>query len=361
MYRQIYLFSFSLGLFLCSFLKALTFSISFSEPLNRIGLAYVFLGLIAGVLVFEWLPSKRVAKGVRVIGIGGILSGLIGILLPQTAWFLSLFIGLFCGYIFIKNQKNGTFYSTLGFFLLGLLSFLIVLTIFVDSEGLISQICFGLSSILLLYFLLKTPTLSYEGRLKSTDLAVSKGYHFAAWLAATFIIIIEVQWVFWHIVFYKSLFDPIPGVQILLVLFLLSMGRIFLSIGEKVPTSQGGIFTLSVVITIALGMMYTWSFVWVFPLFFVLGITYFIYKINSPYDLFSSRSGVVGTLLLLFVSFIIAGLYGQNHLNFIEGLKMSPVLWSLSFLQAWTKELASLAAITLVITGTVFLRPTQLS
>lgn len=123
--------------------------------------------------------------------------------------------------------------------------------------------------------------------------------------------------------------------------------------------NAGWLFTGSLILMLSLGMFYTLDL----SLLFIVSFGTFIVITT---DIASRLMGVPLTekhlgwmFMITALSMLIAGLYVDNHIAYIRSIKMPENLLALSTIQAWSQELASVAAIMVILSGIVFLKRKQ--
>lgn len=174
-------------------------------------------------------------------------------------------------------------------------------------------------------------------------------------LSGTFCLF-ELMFIFWSLVLQNDHQGIISRLTFPVSLIVVFIFRAFLSNLIKVFSNAGWIFFLAVLITISTGLFYTFDFTPLFILGFGCSISYLILAHSRLYSIHWDGKIISFVLLAGAVSMFIAGLYVQNHIEFIRLIKMPDDVILLSARQALVKEMASFLGIAVVLTGYLFLK-----
>lgn len=179
---------------------------------------------------------------------------------------------------------------------------------------------------------------------------------YLAYIVLILLIVLGVSMFTWALVLrdesqslYYSLTLPITLLFVFLVRLIIS----------KIPSSminKGWLFVMMVVLTISCGFFYTFEWTFIFIVLFPVSIVAGGYIISKIYVLRPSHVSIGVLFLILGISMVIAGLYVQNHIDYIYSLKMPKNLLNLSAQQAWVKELTSLSGLAIVLSGIMYLK-----
>lgn len=180
-----------------------------------------------------------------------------------------------------------------------------------------------------------------------------------AFIVLMILIVLEVSLFTWTLVLrdesqplYYRLTLPITLLFVFLVRFIIS----------KMPSSlinRGWLFVMMVILTISCGFFYTSDWTIIFIVLFSVSIVAGGYIISTIYSIRLSHFNMGVLFLILGISMAIAGLYIDNHIEYILSLKMPNNLLNLSAQQAWIKELSSLSGLAIVLSGILYLKPIE--
>lgn len=116
----------------------------------------------------------------------------------------------------------------------------------------------------------------------------------------------------------------------------------------------GWLFTFSILLTIGIGMLYTFNITVFFVLVFSISISYF-YAIAHAVSGISFQSHHIAVLSFIIALFMfIFGLIVQNHIEFAQAINIPENVLALSARQALMKEMASVSAVLIILTGVLF-------
>lgn len=170
------------------------------------------------------------------------------------------------------------------------------------------------------------------------------------------LILTEISFFFWSLVLKdesQSIVHQatLPSVFVLLFIFRKYLGSPILKVANI-----SWLFAMTTTLTLALGYFYTFDiniiFVIIFSLSLAFSVSVALIVFNQQWD-----HRIIGSIMLVSaIIFVIGGLYIQNHIEFIQSIKVPKNVWHLSARQAWVKELASVSALVMILVGIVFLK-----
>jgi hypothetical protein len=357
MSRYVLLYSFLLGLFTGLFWLTISLSEYGQAQITVPEAAFVFAGFMAGMIFFERFGTAFSGKIYKAGILLGMISGLVGLFFPHALLFLSPVTG----YIFYdfcqKAKKNPHPFRLVAAFLCGILLSQIWMYVSHYSDFPMMTLSSCIAGVLWM-----VPAWKLSGR-QALPLwsSLEKSPHGTLsrfdWILTTFIIIVVLQWIFWHVILSHQLFDRNGAIQLWTVLGLMAIVWGMYPSDRKTNYSEGVYYMASILKVISLGMVYSSAIFWLFALLFVPGVYVILLK-TTGYSLPQwKKTQTFGTIIMLALSWVVAGLYAHNHLDFVYDLKMDDDLALQSFIQAWTKEMTSVAAVVMVISGVRFLKP----
>ena len=179
--------------------------------------------------------------------------------------------------------------------------------------------------------------------------------HFIVFSVLAIIIFLEVNFLVWSLI----LKDESQGILhqftlILTCLMIFLFRRYFYNLKLKL-SNIGWLFTFSILLTIGIGMLYTFNITVFFVLVFSISISYF-YAIAHAVSGISFQSHHIAVLSFIFALFMfIFGLIVQNHIEFAQAINIPENVLALSARQALMKEMASVSAVLIILTGVLFL------
>ncbi|MBK8826844.1 MAG: hypothetical protein IPO26_09065 [Saprospiraceae bacterium] len=197
---------------------------------------------------------------------------------------------------------------------------------------------------------LKTITPQNENTRKHSRLSITSNI-----LIISLLTLIEICFFAWAII----LKDQSQGIllQISLPLCLLLIFFLRIKFYQSFPKIEniGWMFVISLGLTFSLGLFFTLGIPFIFAIAFSFSLV-FMYKLMDVFGMKSLDYKQIGYFVILIgIVMAISGFYIQNHIEFIESIKMPSNVIHLSAKQAWTKELVSLAGVIVMLTGILFL------
>lgn len=343
-----------------------------------IGLAAAFLFFIGGlVLIIDIKVSKFITI---LIGLANITLFLINIISIQIWWIVLLGIaqGFLLG-ILIKsvirqqNLNNSKIGWTFGMFISFVSYFIpfrfqdekvdrslfLHINLGFEYSGLLYIILASLVSLLI--FLALQPRHNIELSSKDNNFAGQSGLLFFSIKAIfSIVLLIEVSFFFWALVLKDQSQGVIYQLTIPLTLLIFITLRFFAFRLSASIFSIGWLFVFSIVLTLSLGMFYTFDFTPLFFIGFSCALVYYLKIITSLTGYSISAKQMGNYLMLIAFVMVISGLFIQNHIEYIISIKMPVNVIHLSARQAWIKELATFSALLIIITGTLFLKRRRL-
>lgn len=211
----------------------------------------------------------------------------------------------------------------------------------------------AMTMILLLFFLkIDGVTISADEVQRSVKMEKHRWIEFAIISCAIFL---EVNFIIWSLILKdesQNIFHQMTLVITLLMIFIL---RRYFSITLSKLSDMGWLFVSSVLLTVSIGLFYTFNITIPFILGFSLSLTILMIIFNKIFTLYWDTSRITTVMMMCAVGSFIFGLYVQNHIEFIRSIGMPEEIVLLSACQALVKEMASIAGLLVVFTGIVFL------
>jgi uncharacterized protein (DUF885 family) len=170
------------------------------------------------------------------------------------------------------------------------------------------------------------------------------------------LILLEISFIFWSVVLRDESQSWMYQLTIPITLMLIFIFRQYFHQVLSKHFNIGWLFVSTIMITVSLGLFYTFDFTVMFIIFFSF---FTAFAAQASVHIFSQVWDKNKTaLLMLSVAIMmgIAGLYIQNHIEFIDSIKMPENVMHLSAKQAWIKELAAISGILIIFSGIVFLK-----
>ncbi len=280
-----------------------------------------------------------------------VIAGIVSILFPFVARIMALTYGMTIGYLFFKTVLSSQPWRNLNQTYLGLaLTFILSQILPVEYKP-ISIVIFILLSIMIWMVALRS---SLPVIPKISDVNWKKKWPII--LMVSLLITVEVQWIFWHFVIKDQSPENNTALKYLGALFLVILMRQVMVYFPKRWTSIGALFSLALLTTIGLGMLYTWDFYFIFILILGVSFALLLPTLLEHFDFQWSPSVIYTVLVFVIFSFFVSKIWGINHVYFVEIMGMTQEWINTSFLQAWTKELASLTGLCVVILGWMYFR-----
>ncbi len=281
----------------------------------------------------------------------GILAGIVSILFPFVAKMIPLIHGFIIAYLFFKTVLSSSPWRNLNHTYLGLMLTYILSQIMPMEYTLISIAIFILLSLIIWI-------VAWRGSLPVLPQVSEVNWkkNLPTILIVSLLITVEVQWIFWHFVIEDNSPNNHTTAKYLGVLLLIVLIRHTMRYVPKRWTSLGVLFSLGLLATFGLGMLYTWDLYFLFILIFGTSFALLLPKLLQHFNFQWSPSVMYTVLAFVIISFVISGLWGENHVNFIAKMGMPSEWIFISFLQGWTKELASLSALCTVILGVIYIK-----
>jgi hypothetical protein len=170
------------------------------------------------------------------------------------------------------------------------------------------------------------------------------------------LIALIISFVLWSMILKDDSQNLFHRLAFFIVFAMVFMFTKYISYFIQKLSNVGWLFCLTILLTLSLGLFYTFSFPILFILGFAFSVAYLFSLLSEIYGFRLSNKyvGVVlmGTALLN----MIFGLFVQNHIEFIISIKIPENVLVLSARQAIVKELASGGAILVILAGILFLK-----
>ncbi len=352
--------------------------------INEGAINYIFLGfygallmIMAGIVIFvdanwgKWLNSLVVLFNVLPLVLLTIQSIPL-YLIPWLMMIQALFQGVLMGLILHKSLNLSFLRYNLPFFLLGSLG--VILTEYLPFEVLnikaVSAANDGkdLSNIYLLmiifFFLLVfgiaeffiQPHINREQNVNSDHYGFAGVVKYFIIILTGILVLTEVMFFFWSVVLKNDNQGLATSLTFPLTILVIFICRVFLKKAENKISNIGWLFTLSIVLTVSVGMFYTFSFTSIFIIGFGISTAYLLFINNTLFHITMDAKKILYLLGTGSVIMIVCGLYTQNHIEFIRSINMPEAVIILSARQALVKELASFAGISVILSGILFLK-----
>ena len=324
-----------------------------------VGLAVAGLLCSVGLFLCVHISSSKVVLISISLANAGLMALQMVVVNNWSLILLGIFQGLLAGIILKPLLSNSNINKIAAYISLGLMvPFSTYLIPAIDSLTWMSYLCVGLTICFLICILvlnltfpqLKTITPQNENTRKHSRLSITSNI-----LIISLLTLIEICFFAWAII----LKDQSQGIllQISLPLCLLLIFLFRNKYYHSFPKIEniGWMFVISLSLTFSLGLLFTLGIPFVFAIFFSFSLV-FMYRILDVSGMKPLELKQIGYFVILIgIVMAISGFYIQNHIEFIESIKMPSNVIHLSAKQAWTKELVSLAGIIVVLTGILFL------
>jgi len=348
------LIPFIFGLYFGLFLSLLSYEKIFGH--NHIindssSIFFISLGSFFAIIILLINGNEREKKMFSFMITIGIIAGIVSILFPFVAIILAIMHGMVIGYLFFKTVLSAQPWRNLNLTYMGLAISFILSQILPVEYTPISIIIFILLSLLIWMVAMRS---SLPVIPKISEVNWKKNWPII--LLVSLLITVEVQWIFWHFVMEDLSPENNTALKYLGVLLLVILVRHTMYYVPKRWTSLGVLFSLALLTTLGLGMLYTWDYYFIFILVFGVSCALLLPKLLSHFDFQWSRSVIYTVLVFVIFSLFVSNIWGINHVYFVERMGMTQEWINTSFLQAWTKELASLTGLCVVILGVIYLK-----
>jgi hypothetical protein len=343
----------------------------------HIGLSGAILLIVAAIVIFwdkNWgIVIRSVVLFINII----ILLSLMISLFPTYLFFIlsilaALFQGTMVGLTIKRSIKYALLNQNVPFLVLGSVGILIAqylpykliannASASVQSDAYRSNVTLLsiMTLILTIFGILDVISKSANDRdFEKKEIAVtfSQMVRYTAMTNAAIVVLIEIIFCFWSVVLLNSSQSLINSLTFPISVFMVFIFSVlFKKVGHKM-TSTGWLFTLSVIMTVSLGLFYTFDFTPVFILGFGFSMAYLLYINNYIFKITANTGNLAGLLIIGSGAMIIAGLFIQNHIEFIKSINIPKDVLTLSARQALVKEMASFAAVSVILSGYLFLK-----
>jgi uncharacterized protein (DUF885 family) len=186
---------------------------------------------------------------------------------------------------------------------------------------------------------------------QTNTVSIALGYSITSIL-----VILEISFIFWSIVLRDKSQSWMYQLTFPITLMLIFVFRQFFVKVLTKYSNIGWLFVSSIMITVSLGLFYTFDFTVMFIIFFSFFVAFAAHASVHIFSQVWDKNKIALSMLCSGVVMGIAGLYIQNHIEFIQSIKMPENVLHLSAKQAWIKELASISGLLIILTGIVFLK-----
>jgi hypothetical protein len=176
------------------------------------------------------------------------------------------------------------------------------------------------------------------------------------YLITAILVILEISFIFWSVVLRDQSQSWLYQLTFPITLMLIFIFRQYFHQVLSKHFNIGWLFVSTIMITVSLGLFYTFDFTVMFIIFFSF---FMAFAAQASVHIFSQvwdKNKIALLLLSVSIMMGIAGLYIQNHIEFIDSIKMPENVMHLSAKQAWVKELAAFSGLLIIFTGVVFLK-----
>lgn len=344
----------------------------FIPPLLKVkAFDYTTVGVFAAVTMFFvailLISNLNLSKIIQMIVIilTMVLSGFI--LFDPSVWTLlilavlqGLLIGTIIKYAILKKILK----NTLSYWSLGLL--MSYFTFLLPSEYTYKPISsevvlnYGLLIILILVFII---LIGLTLKNNSNDFTIDqtaaseqpKTFLLLGYFITALLVVIEISFFFWSLVLKDQSQGWLLQITLPLTLVLIFVIRL-LFLGKMVKLLNiGWLFFISTLLTLCIGYFYTFQFTLVFIIFFSFAIAIGTFISSKIFNQVWHTKNIGYLMIINAFIMVVAGLYIQNHIEYIESIKMPEHVFHLSARQAWIKELATIAGLVMLASGIVFL------
>lgn len=344
----------------------------FIPPLLKVkAFDYTTVGVFAAVTMFFvailLISNLNLSKIIQMIVIilTMVLSGFI--LFDPSVWTLlilavlqGLLIGTIIKYAILKKILK----NTLSYWSLGLL--MSYFTFLLPSEYTYKPISsevvlnYGLLIILILVFII---LIGLTLKNNSNDFTIDqtaaseqpKTFLLLGYFITALLVVIEISFFFWSLVLKDQSQGWLLQITLPLTLVLIFVIRL-LFLGKMVKLLNiGWLFFISTLLTLCIGYFYTFQFTLVFIIFFSFAIAIGTFISSKIFNQVWHTKNIGYLMIINAFIMVVAGLYIQNHIEYIESIKMPEHVFHLSARQAWIKELTTIAGLVMLASGIVFL------
>jgi len=345
--------------------------------LNKGVIDHIFIGYLTACLVMcsavmLYLPFQVKKWHFISLILGNFIFSLLGIfpvlsfeIYPIFIFVIALIQGSLVG-LYVKNQMvNKELPSSNAYFLLGVVLGYFYCTFPIDNIFSVGDftsfninyvLVLGLMSILLLgsHFMKNSfePTKYEESKIEFEN----KKLIYSAMGMVLLLFFIEFMFIFCNIFLKYESQDFWTMMTFPCTLLLILIVRKLGNPAVKYLSNIGWIFVFTLLLTFSVGMFYTFSITPIFIMCYSISIGLLPILVRKLFRFSFHSSFLIYLLVVTAIGCIIAGYYIENHIEFIQTIKMPKAVLALSARQAWFKELSFLAALTVIVSGILFLR-----
>jgi uncharacterized protein (DUF885 family) len=357
-----------LGLWYSSIVPSLLQSGAFSY--QSAGWAGLLLLTVVAINVYFGKSLPKLVLALFVFSSIGLFYLTVLLSLFSVIYLLSAFHGLIVGYILLSSLKSQQTKTYAPFWILGIASSLafqyfslehsytkVENSISIEGSfniGFLISIVFV--STILAILLFKQKPVAETVRSNHIQRNTNKVSTTLGYLITAILVILEISFIFWSMVLRDKSQSWMYQLTFPLTLLLIFLFRQYFHKVFSKHFNIGWLFVCAIMITVSLGLFYTFDFTLMFIIFFSF---FMAFAAQASIHIFSQvwdKNKIALLMLSIAIMMGIAGLYIQNHIEFIDSIKMPENVMHLSAKQAWIKELAAISGLLIIFSGIVFLK-----
>lgn len=310
-------------------------------PLKKWLYIVLLVGLMSCTLLYDWVSPEDDFIVLTLLVLISILQGLI-ISVCINRWYQ-------------PTNKN----NLLHILILGLP--LVLISHFFDKKQEMAFDPFYYLNVLLILLLILTEFFRKEEASSITykqpsQHQLQKGVNIAVYLLAMILVALEILFIYWSLLLSNDNQGVVTALTFPSTMVLVFLWRIKINKFLHKLSDLGWMFVLTIVLTLSIGLFYTFGFTVPFILGFSLSTASLIFIHNRIFSFVWDKNRIAVVLLICALSSLICGFYIQNHIDFIKSIEMPDDVLVLSARQAIVKEFASFAGLTVVLSGYLFLK-----
>jgi hypothetical protein len=320
-----------IGIFLMILLTSVSL-VFFTNVWSNRPVFYLFIGLNLASVAMTF-----VFQHVAIFLFAGLAQGLLGGILLKPL---------------VTNRINSS--NVFSNIALGIaLSSIVIHTNFLAANNIIASAAMAIIMLILALSGLNGSEFTVENRSESTLPKLLKG---SLLLFSSVLIALLISFVLWSLILKDDSHNLFHRLAFFIVFAMVFVFTKYISYLIQKLSNVGWLFCLTILLTLSLGLFYTFSFPILFILGFAFSIAYLINLISKIYGFRLSNKQIGLVLLGTAILNLIFGLFVQNHIEFIISIKIPDNVLALSARQAVVKELASGGAILIILAGILFLK-----
>lgn len=332
------------------------------------GISLSLLFLTLGIVCI--LNFKYSARGISVAVVLNIVFVILALFIssPMMVVFTGVLQGIQAGFIVKSRVNNGDSKKTALALFLGFMTSFAIIKLPVSLER-VTPNGWGTNSFLVIIVIILTLalmavfSLRWKGFQWESDKRNAVVYdnnkkvmNLLAWGVLSLIVVVEVSFYLWSVIMTHS--DLSLNLQLKMPMAVVSavlFRMLYLKKGDTKP-DKGWLFVATILFMLSIGYFYSFKTIWIFVAIFGWSIAA-IHRHLPRISTFLNPYMQVG-FIIFFMALItlISGFFMENHIEFVMALKMPHSLVHLSALQAWTKVLADLAGVAVVLSGIIYLK-----